>query len=214
MNSETTDVPNIMSFVVGPIQTNCYFVYDRQTKEGVVIDPGWHDEGMLRAVRGTGVKVICVINTHGHADHIAGNVDFAVPVIIHSLDEACLTDPSLNLSLFLGLPLKLPKAQRTVKDGDVVTVGNFALEVLHTPGHTRGGISLRCRNNVFSGDTLFFEGIGRTDLDGGDLKTILKSISEKLLPLPDEINVYPGHGPKTTIGEARRFMKKEFSLGS
>ena len=198
-------------FIVGPLQTNCYLVYDRSRMEGVVIDPGWHDEDMLKAIFETKVKVRNVINTHGHADHIAGNVDFSVPIVIHRLDEGCLNDPVKNLSFFSGCSITSSRADSIVEDGDIIAVGGFSFEVLHTPGHTPGGISLKSVGKVFTGDTLFFEGIGRTDLAGGDLDTILKSIDEKLMPLSDDVEVFPGHGPGTTIGEARLFLGKEFS---
>jgi hydroxyacylglutathione hydrolase len=210
MNSEKTDGPQIRIFAVGPLQTNCYLVYDPTSMAGAVVDPGWHDERMLREINEIGVKVNFVINTHGHADHMAGNDDFTAPVIIHRMDEELLSDPVKNLSCFSGSPVTSRKAGRVVEDGDAVNVGGFELSVMHTPGHTPGGISLKCEDSVFSGDTLFFEGIGRTDLPGGDLEEILESIDEKLMCLPDHIKVFPGHGPETTIGDARSFMKKEF----
>jgi hydroxyacylglutathione hydrolase len=212
MNSEGNNNFMMMRFPIGPLETNCYLVYDVSVMEGAIIDPGWHDKDMLKTVAETKVDVKYVINTHGHADHIAGNGDFAAPVIIHRLDEACLTDPVKNLSLFSGLSFTGLKAGRTVEDGDLIRVGNIELEVLHTPGHTPGGISLKCAAGVFSGDTLFFEGIGRTDLAGGDLAEILESIEKKLMCLPDNLPVFPGHGKGTTIGEAKKFMRREFSF--
>ena len=210
MSSGQADTFCFKRFTVGPLQTNCYLVYDGVTMEGIVLDPGWHDEGMIKAVLDTKVILRYVVNTHGHADHIAGNADFSAPIVIHRLDETYLQDPVKNLSYFSGCSVQTPPSGRIVEDGDLLTVGGLSFEVLHTPGHTPGGISLKCRDNVFSGDTLFCDGIGRTDLPGGDQDTILKSIDEKLMSLPDDVKVFPGHGPSTTIGEARRFMRKEF----
>ncbi len=207
---EKTDGFCVERFSVGPLQTNCYLIYDTVCGEGVVIDPGWRDAAITRGIRDAGVKVKYVINTHGHADHVTGNNLLDAPVLIHRLDGKMSADPSKNLPFFSAPPAELSARTGTLDDGDVLDVGNLKLEVIHTPGHTPGGISIKCRDMVFSGDTLFFEGIGRTDLPGGDLETILRSIKEKLLSLPDDVRVFPGHGPETTILDAKRFIREEF----
>jgi hydroxyacylglutathione hydrolase len=211
MSSGKTDQIGIEKFILGPLQTNCYLVCDRSTRESVVIDPGWRDRGLLDRIEEIKAEVKYIINTHGHADHTAGDSDFSVPVVIHRMDEGYLRDPFKNMSYFTGFPVRISSDVKLVEDGDLIKVGGVALEVLHTPGHTPGGISLKCEENVFTGDTLFFEGIGRTDLPGGDFDAILNSIGEKLMRFSDGVRVLPGHGPETTIGEARKFMTKEFS---
>lgn len=203
MNSAQTERPVVRRFIVGPLGTNCYLVYDRSSKKGVLIDPGEADSSVKEVISSEGLNIDWIINTHGHADHIKGNAYFSYPVAIHSLDEGCLSDPERNLS-FHGLFVEDVKAGRLLSEGEVITAGNLSLEVLHTPGHTPGGICLKCGELLFSGDTLFFEGVGRTDLPGGDYDALAKSIKEKLFSLPDSTQVFPGHGVRTTIGHEKK----------
>jgi hydroxyacylglutathione hydrolase len=205
MNSPGTDKPQLSIFVLGPLETNCYLFYGNVSLKGVLIDPGEGDEDVRKAIQEKGVDVQYVVNTHGHADHIKGDAYFGAPVAIHQLDENCLSNPLRNLSFHAGWCFKPVKAQRLLSDGDIIKIGGLELEVIHTPGHTPGGICLKCGDILFSGDTLFFEGIGRTDLPGGDQRAIIKSIREKLLTLPDNVRVFPGHGGQTTIGHEKKF---------
>lgn len=185
--------------VVGELETNCYLVWDEKGKlphEAIVIDPGAEGERILEAIKQYSLKIIYIVNTHCHPDHIGAN-DFikqktGAELLIHSADLFLLEDSLVNLS---------PK--RLLKEGDKIELGSFALEVLHTPGHTPGSISLYLKeeNLLFSGDTLFAGGIGRTDLPGGNFKHLENSIRQKLLKFPDETVVYPGHGPETSIGK-------------
>jgi hydroxyacylglutathione hydrolase len=203
MNSARTERPEVRRFIVGPLGTNCYLVFERPSMKGVLIDPGEADSAVKEAISSEGVTVDWVINTHGHADHIKGNAYFSYPVAIHSLDEGCLSDPARNLS-FQTWPVEEVKAGRLLSDGDIISAGGLSFEVLHTPGHTPGGICLKCGEMLFSGDTLFFEGVGRTDLPGGDYNALVKSIEEKLFSLPDLTQVFPGHGVRTTIGHEKQ----------
>ena len=152
--------------------------------------------------------VEAIINTHGHADHVLANVKVqeatGAPIWIHSADADMLGSGSRNLSAFLGGATSCGKADRLLTDGEVLPIGDFSLTVLHTPGHTPGGISLLFDKTVFVGDTLFAESIGRTDFPGGSYSQLINSIKTKLMTLDDEVKAYPGHGPATTIGWERR----------
>jgi len=199
-------------FTVGTLFTNCYVVGCTETKEALIIDPGFETdleaETVLKEINQRKLRARYIMNTHGHHDHTAGNGIMkrltGAPILIHEYDAPMLTDSSKNLSMLFGLrTASLPPADRMLHDGDVVQVGDVALRVLHTPGHSRGGISLLGAEAVFTGDTLFAGSIGRTDLSGSSYEEIILSI-KKLATLPDHIKVYPGHGPTSTIGEERR----------
>lgn len=195
----------IKTLEVGPLSVNCYIVWDEETKDGLVIDPGGHAEEILAAIAAEGVKVHYIVNTHGHGDHIGANQQLraatGAPLVIHPADREMLESGYKNLSIYFGTPVISPPADRHVQDGDTLPVGKLTCKILHTPGHTQGSICLACGDALFSGDTLFAESIGRTDLPGGDFQTLLRSIKEKLFTLPADTKVYPGHGPFTTIGE-------------
>lgn len=192
-------------FVVGPLETNCYLFGDEDSKEVVLIDPGGNPAAIKKFIDKNRLKLKYIINTHGHGDHIGANSYFSeTAVLIHKSDAEFLNNPGLNLSSSFGFHISMPKADRLLNDGDKIKVGKLELEVLHTPGHTPGGICLKYDNCVFSGDTLFFEGVGRTDLPDASSQAILNSIKTKLMTLPDDCKVYPGHGPETTIGHERK----------
>ena len=201
--------------VVSPFETNCYIVAcpprslgDESTREAVIIDPGDEAHLISDAVYGCDVTVTGIVNTHGHADHIGANAalkgEFDCPIMVHELDARFLTDPEANLSTSLGPGMVSPPADRLLKEGDEIAVGSLTLKVIHTPGHTPGGICLLGADVVFSGDTLFMDGIGRTDFPGGSQEQLMRSIRSKLLILPDDTLVYPGHGPSTTIAREKR----------
>lgn len=198
----------IIKLEVGSLGTNCYIVYDKTTSDAAIIDPGGDAEEITALVNRERLKVHCIINTHGHADHISANTKVrqatGAPVYIHRDDAAMLTNAHKNLSSFIGAGLTCAPADRELKDGDLIEAGCLRFEVLHTPGHTPGGICLKIGSVVFTGDTLFAESIGRTDFPGGSYRQLITSIKEKLLILTDETAAYPGHGPDTTIGWERR----------
>ncbi|MDD5496315.1 MAG: MBL fold metallo-hydrolase [Candidatus Omnitrophica bacterium] len=191
-------------FVVGPLESNCYLVADPGTKEAVLIDPGADSGKMKKFIAKAGLDLKFIINTHGHGDHIAANGSFGVPIYIHSLDADFLSDPKKNLSAMFLFPLRSPKAARLLEEGDKITLGGLEVEVIHTPGHTPGSISLKMDSVIFTGDTLFAGGMGRTDFDYGDEEQIIRSIREKLFSFSDDTEIYPGHGEPSTIGEERR----------
>jgi len=200
-------------FTFGMYLTNCYVVGCEETKEAIVIDPGFDRDGeaeeVLKFIEQNGLHVKYVINTHGHADHTAGNGIIkkatGAPILIHEDDAIMLGPIAKTFSRVFGLRVTSPTADRTLRDGDVIHVGCIKLVVLHTPGHSKGGISLLGENFVFAGDTLFAGSIGRTDFPGASFEEIMQSIKTKLMTLPDSFKVYPGHGPPTTIGEEKRY---------
>jgi hydroxyacylglutathione hydrolase len=198
----------IETLEVGPIATNCYLVGDESTRQAAVIDPGGDVRDILSMAEELHLEIIYVIDTHAHFDHMAGNAELMAAtgarLILHRGDAALLSHGG-GAAVFGILDVASPPADTFVSDGDTIQIGELALNVLHTPGHTPGGISLysAAEGVLFSGDLLFYSGIGRTDLPGGDYDTILLSLS-KVLSLPDNTLVYPGHGPATTIGFEKR----------
>lgn len=190
-------------FVTGPIETNSYVVWDPSTSDACLIDPGGDSEKISDFINDNGLKLKFIINTHGHGDHIAANSDFNVPIYIHALDKDFLTDPGKNLSGAFLFPFVSPAASKVLKDGDTLKLGTLAMEIMHTPGHTPGSISIALDDIVFTGDTLFAGGVGRTDFEYGSEDNLFTSIRQKLMPLADDVVIYPGHGPESTIGEER-----------
>jgi glyoxylase-like metal-dependent hydrolase (beta-lactamase superfamily II) len=193
--------------VVGPLMVNCYILGCEATREGFVIDPGGDAEKILAVVAKHDLTILQVINTHGHFDHVGANkaiMDaFGVGLSIHELDAPMLAHADIT-ALKYGLNAEnSPTPTGFLRDGDSLPFGTCSLKVLHTPGHTLGGCSLSGEGVVLTGDTLFAESVGRTDFPGGSAAALIKSIREKLLTLPDETIVYPGHGPASTIGHER-----------
>jgi len=198
----------VKMFTVGMTQTNCYIVGDTQTEEAVVIDPGFDStaeaKGILKEIERNKFRVKFIVNTHGHHDHTSGNKMMKeatkAPILIHEYDAPLLRNPS---------------ADKVLREGDIIELGEVILRVLHTPGHSKGSIALLSADIVFSGDTLWAGTIGRYDLPGGSLEEIMNSLKNKFLILPDRLKVYPGHGPVTTIGEERRsnpFLQEFFQF--
>lgn len=199
----------IRRLMVGALQTNCYIVGSETTNEAAIIDPGGSADAILSEVEQLGLTVTSIINTHAHVDHIAANAEIQdatkAHLAIHDLDAASLTDPMASLSFFVGASSTSPTPDQLLKAGDRIQVGTVSLEVLHTPGHTPGSISLwsEAERVVFTGDALFSMGIGRTDFPGGSHETLIRSIREKLFSLPGDTTVYSGHGPETTIQQEK-----------
>ncbi len=200
----------IDTLVLGLLQTNCYLVGEEESDEALVIDPAAEPDRILRALALRGWSARVIVATHGDFDHVlaaaavkeATGAEFR----IHPHDEDKLRSMQKNAAAFLGVATDPPaEVDGYLEDGDEVQFGGSALRVLWTPGHTPGSISLYDgAESVFSGDALFSGSIGRTDLPGGDLATLTSSIRDKLLTLEDEVTVYPGHGPATTVGRERR----------
>lgn len=198
----------IKKLTVGPLESNCYLVADEETREGIIIDPGEEGERILRAVGREGIVPRHLINTHGHIDHIGANGYLKgkieeLKLGIHEADARMLINAHENLANFAGGGLTSPPADFFLKEGDEITLGKKCLQVIHTPGHTPGGICLLGEREVFTGDTLFAGSVGRTDLPGGSMELLMKSLREKLMVLADDTVIYPGHGELSTIGRER-----------
>lgn len=199
----------LQMLTVGPFGSNCYIVGSEKTKEGIIIDPGAEPEAILNAVRDLELKITMIVVTHGHADHTAavGEVKkaFNVPFAVHADEVSGLHEVSKYIPTLFGTKMApLPAPDKLLNEGDIIKVGEFSFKVLHTPGHSPGGISLAGNGVVFSGDTLFNYGIGRTDFPGSSYDALMESIRTKLMTLPDKTIVLSGHGPETTIGMERR----------
>ncbi|WP_321491647.1 MBL fold metallo-hydrolase [uncultured Desulfobacter sp.] len=193
---------------VGPIMANCYILGCEDTKQAAVIDPGDDADRILMTLAKAELKVKYLINTHGHFDHVGANKRMkevtGAQIAIHPDDEPMLLDLSRHARMF-GLGAEnSPPADIHLRDNDTISFGNITLEVIHTPGHSPGGISLYTPGHLFVGDTLFMGSIGRTDLPGGDYDTLISSIKTRLLNLDVNTVVYPGHGPKTSIANEKR----------
>lgn len=192
----------------GIYAANCYVLYSEKDKEGIIVDPGGDADDILKFVNDNDIKITSIVLTHGHGDHIAGvselKEELGVDLLIHEADVDMLKSGDMNLSNIMAIGSIELKADKLLKDGDVIEFGDEKVTVLHTPGHTLGGICLLSGKHLISGDTLFKGSIGRTDLEGGNYETIINSIREKLLVLPGDTIVYPGHGPETTIEEEIR----------
>ncbi|RCX17963.1 glyoxylase-like metal-dependent hydrolase (beta-lactamase superfamily II) [Anaerobacterium chartisolvens] len=191
--------------MTGMFSSNCYIIGDNG--EGAVIDPGVECGEIMAAVEELGLRIKYIILTHVHIDHICHMDELrektGANVAAHADDAVYLSNPRLNGSALFGLAKAFGNADITVKDGDVLKVGGMDVHIIHTPGHSAGGICIKAENRLFSGDTLFRMSIGRTDLGNGDYDELINSIKTKLMVLDDEVEVYPGHGTATTIGYER-----------
>lgn len=198
----------IESQVAGSFAVNSVIVWCERTLQAAIFDAPGETEDLIERIASRGLYPVCLVNTHGHCDHILANREvkehFGIPLLIHPKDRPMLSDPARNLSMFLGESVISPDADGALGEGDVLAVGECELQVKHVPGHSPGSLVFYHPGFVISGDTLFAGGIGRTDFPDSNERDLLEHIRTKLFTLPDETVVYPGHGPTTTIGEERR----------
>ena len=209
MISMTSSKPVVEPLIVGPLMSNCYIVWDEKKKQGVIIDPGDDADIILKSVKKLEIKIKYILATHGHFDHIGGvallrkNLD--AEFLAHDKDFFFIEDGKNAANRWNVDIDQPPKPDRFIKDGDKIKFGDFELKVLHTPGHSPGGVSFLCDCMVFAGDTLFQGSIGRTDFRKGSFENLANSIRTRLYTLPDDTVVYTGHGPVTTIGDEKRY---------
>ena len=195
---------------LGPFLANCYILGCEKTKEAVVIDPGDEANKILMTINKNKLKVKYILNTHSHLDHVSGNKNLkeltSAPIMIHEMDADGLQRLSTFGSLFGITVENSPSPDQYLNDGDIIKFGDIDLKVIHTPGHSSGGVSFYAEKDkkIFVGDTLFNFSIGRTDLPGGSYETLIESVVKKIFPLGDDVEVYPGHGPATTIGYEKK----------
>ena len=201
----------LKTLTVGPFQENCYIVGDEESGEGVLVDPGDEASRIALAVEQTEMEIGQIVLTHAHIDHIGAVAqlaeEYACPVLVHAEAEPMLKQAPTQ-AMMMGLKFgKVPSVDRYVEDEEVVEVGALRLKALYTPGHAPGHLSFYIEDEglVLSGDALFAGSVGRVDLPGGSMEVLMNSIKERLLPLPDETLVYPGHGPETTIGDEKQY---------
>ena len=198
----------IKTLAVGPIMANCFIAGCEETLEAAVIDPGDEPDRILMTLAESRLTAKLIVNTHGHFDHVGANKRLkevtGAPILIHPLDAPMLSQLADSAAAWGMAADNSPPPDRELLEGDEITFGQITFKVIHTPGHTPGGISLYSEQGVFVGDTLFAGSIGRTDFPGGNFETLRESIQQKLFVLSDDLKVYPGHNQPTTIGVEKR----------
>ncbi|MEW5947555.1 MAG: MBL fold metallo-hydrolase [bacterium] len=208
MNPENKSRVNITTITVGHLETNCYLLHDSKG-DAAIIDPGGSPERILMEIDKKICKPRCILITHGHSDHISGIEGvlkaWAVPVLMHRLEIGFLRLPGHRARRFHAEALD-GTGFLSLEDGDTINISGIPLTALHTPGHTPGGVCYVMGDVAFTGDTLFCDGVGRTDFEGGNERQLLNSIKTKLLTLDDSTRIFPGHGPSSSIGREKQFF--------
>lgn len=198
----------VKTLAVGPIMANCYIIGCEESRNAAVIDPGDEADRILVALSEEKLTVKYILNTHGHFDHVGANKRLkdvtGAKLAIHPDDAAMLDTVNMAAASFGMAGENSPPPDVLIKDGDKITFGSISLRVIHTPGHSPGGVSFHTDGIVFVGDTLFAGSIGRTDFPGGDYNTLISSVKNKLFVLPDDVTALTGHGPATTIGHEKQ----------
>ena len=199
----------VKAYQTGPLGVNTYALIDEKTKKAALIDVGGDIEKIVEPLKAEGITVEFILNTHGHFDHIFGEKKaqelYNLPVYIHKNDKPLLEHLKEQIMMW-GMPeVQPPNVDKELEDGDIIELGELKIKVLHTPGHTPGGVGYLCENTLFSGDSLFYHSIGRTDLPLGNYKDLVNSVKKKFLTLPDDTRVLTGHEMETTIGEEKKY---------
>ena len=214
MKRKATGKYHLESLVVGMLDTNCYILADTATRKAAIIDPGGEPERIIAKIRSGKYEPVAIINTHGHMDHIEANAAlkdaFALTVYLHRAEAEYMSKPALNASALIGLSVTVPPADVLVEENSVINVGSLELTILHTPGHTPGGICVGVEDILFTGDTLFCGTVGRTDLPGGSEEEMHRSL-KKLRSISPETRILPGHGPECELG--REFEHNPYLSG-
>lgn len=200
----------IEKFVLGSMGTNCYLMINEETKELVIVDPATCPDYVVSHVKSNGYLPKAIFLTHAHFDHVMGIdgwvKEFGVPVYLHEDEKKILADPELNLSGVFGTSYSYSDV-KCLQDGQKMNIAGFTFKVIHTPGHTSGGCCYYCEEEgvLISGDTLFYQSVGRSDFPTGSMGTLVHSIKEKLFCLPEDVMVYPGHNDATSIGDEKKY---------
>ena len=200
----------VRHLVVGAVATNCYIAENKKTKEALIIDPGDNAARIVQIIKEDGVVPVAVLLTHGHFDHAMAAQEVAeqygIKIYAHETEKETLETPQINLSGMIGRTLTF-HADCYVKDGEILNLAGFEIRVLHTPGHTQGGVCYYIEEEkaLFSGDTLFCQSVGRTDFPTGSMSQLVRSVKEQLFVLPDDVQVYPGHDSVTSIGYEKQY---------
>ena len=190
----------IKTFVEPPIDNNNYLLVDEETKEAALIDCSAIDDNIKQTLNELDAKLKYILLTHGHFDHIAGIREQDAKVVMHDADMGWVKNVNQFMPMF-GMPdMSIPKIDKFIEDGDIIKLGNLDIKVIHTPGHTKGGVCYLVNDTLFSGDTIFKESVGRCDLEGGNFEELVSSIENKIYSLPDDTKILPGHGKSTTVG--------------
>ncbi|MCM8766998.1 MAG: MBL fold metallo-hydrolase [Candidatus Omnitrophica bacterium] len=198
----------IERIIVGNFFTNCYIIGSKEENLCAIVDPGDEGEKINRLIDKLKLKPLFIINTHGHFDHIGANDFFNLPIYIHKDDFEFLKNPEKNLSFFFSMQYICKNHVFLIEEKDIIKIGKIKIEIIHTPGHTPGSICLKVDNILFTGDTIFADGIGRTDFPDGDEVILIKSIKEKLITLPDQTFIFPGHGELSNLKSFKNWFYK------
>jgi hydroxyacylglutathione hydrolase len=200
---------NVETFIVGPIEVNCYIVTCKKTNKAAVIDPGDNAADILKVVRSRSLDIEYILLTHGHFDHLGGVARIKKATnatVLMNKDDQYMVETAAQQAKLFGLPVPGEfDVDRFVDESDIIEIGNLKASILTTPGHSKGSVCYLFDKSVFVGDTLFYGGVGRTDLEGGSFEQLVHSIKSKLFTLSDDVKVYCGHGPSTTIGREKKY---------
>lgn len=199
----------IAALAVSMFETNCYLVYDKNSCEGAVLDPGDEADRIMAEIDRAGFTPKMILLTHGHGDHIGGVGEirdkYKIPIYAGQGEDKVIESSNTHFPAMFGVEVSCPPPDHLLAEGDEISIGSETMSVIATPGHSPGGICFYNEGILFCGDTLFFNSIGRTDLPGGNHKLLIDVIKKKLLVLPDDTICYPGHGPATTIAQERQY---------